>query len=353
MINILYWVLAILMFGILVMLHELGHFTAARLTGVTVKEFAIGFGPKLVSRVAKKSGIRYSIRVLPFGGYCRFIGEDEDGEMDRPDAYAKAKIWKRATISLAGPAMNLLAAVLALFLLYFAVGLPIGPELVVGELLEGLPAEASGFEVGDRIVSINGVDVSSTDEASVLISGAGESEITFVVERDGASETLAVTPEWVEDEEGGPRWMIGIQYAQGTVPVRFGFGASVGNAFRTTGSMATMIVDVLKDLITTGEGMEDLAGPIGTVTVVKEQTQQGGLFAYLYLAAMISVNLGLFNLLPIPGLDGSKLVFLLIEKIRGKPLDPNKEGIVTLAGFALLMGVMVLVLYQDITRLLQ
>lgn len=351
MANIFYWLLAILMFGILVMLHEFGHFVAARLSGVTVLEFAVGFGPKLWSRTSKKSGVMYAVRVLPFGGYCRFAGELDDEEDDSPNAYPNAAIWKRALISVSGPLMNLLTAIVLLFVLFFAIGLPIGPVPVVGEVLAGYPAEAAGFQAGDAILEINDVDIVTAEDASREITQAEGNEITFVLERDGQRVTVPVQPAWMEEDEPTPRWMVGIQYQTGE-PVRFGFFPSIGNAFRTTGNMATMILDVLKNLITKGEGIDELSGMLGTVTVVKEQTQEGGLFSYLYLAAVISVNLGLFNLLPIPGLDGSKLVFLAIEKIRGKPLDPNKEGLVTLIGLTLLVGLMALALYQDIMRLI-
>lgn len=351
LINVWYWLLAILMFGVLVMIHELGHFAAARLSGVTVEEFAIGLGPKLLSRKAK-SGVTYSLRVLPFGGFCRFVGDGEDEE-DLPGAYQKQKKWKRALISIAGPLMNLLTCIVLLFLVYFAIGLPIGPEPVVDALIPGLPAETAGFSVGDRIIAVDGEEITTTEQASRIITDAEGAKITFTVERDGAPVTLDVTPQWTEDEEGGPRYMIGIQYRVGTIPVRLGFASSVQQSLILTGDLARMIFDVLRDLFIRGEGMEELSGPIGAVTAVKQQTQAGGLFNYTYLAAMISVNLGLFNLVPIPGLDGSKLVFLLIELLRGKPLDPKKEGFVTLLGFALLIGLMAIAMYQDITRLMQ
>lgn len=346
-----YWLLAILMFGVLIMLHELGHFTAARLSGVTVVEFAIGLGPKIVSRKAK-SGVTYSWRALPFGGYCRFVGDGEDEE-DLPDAYQRQKIWKRSLISIAGPLTNVLLCIVLLFLICFTIGLPIGPEPVVDDFIPGLPAESAGFEVGDRIIAVNGEEISTTEQASRIITDAGDLEIIFTVERDGAHEEIAVTPQWSEDEEGGPRYMIGIQYRMGTEPVRLNFVSSVRYASVLTGDMARVIFDSLRDLFILGQGVEELSGPIGAVTVVKQQTQEGGLFTYTYLAAMISVNLGLFNMLPIPGLDGSKLVFLLVEKLRGKPLDSKKEGVVTLAGFALLIGLMAIAMYQDITRLIQ
>ena len=345
MINLLYWLLAILMFGVLVMLHELGHFLAARATGVPVAEFAIGFGPKLFSRTGKKNGVIFSLRALPFGGYCRFYADDENGDADNPGAYSRQKIWKRALISVGGPLFNMLVAVLALFLLFSAFGLWASTP-VVGGLIDGLPAKEAGFEIGDRIVSVNGREVQTSADASQFITDAGESEIQFVLERDGEEIALSLTPRWSEADQ---RLMIGIQYK--VAPYRFPIGQSLQYSLETTGEMSGSIVTFLRNLIFKGEGVDELAGPIGTVTVVKEQTQAGGVRSYLQLAALISVNLGIFNMLPIPGLDGSKLVFLLVEKIRGKRIPPEKESIVVLIGFGLLLLLMALVMYQDIVRL--
>lgn len=345
MINLLYWLLAIVMFGVLVMLHELGHFLAARATGVPVAEFAIGFGPKLFSRVGKKNGVIFSLRALPFGGYCRFYADNEGGDENNPGAFSRQKIWKRALISVGGPLFNMLVAVLALFLLFSAFGLWASTP-VVGGLIDGLPAKEAGFEIGDRIVSVNGNEVQTSADASQLITDAGESEIEFVLERDGKEITLSLTPRWSDADQ---RLMIGIQYK--VVPHRFPIGQSLQYSLETTGEMSGTIVSFLRNLIFKGEGVDELAGPIGTVTVVKEQTQSGGVRSYLQLAALISVNLGIFNMLPIPGLDGSKLIFLLVEKIRGKRIPPEKESIVVLIGFGLLLLLMVLVMYQDIVRL--
>ena len=345
MINLLYWLLAIVMFGVLVMLHELGHFLAARATGVPVAEFAIGFGPKLFSRTGKKNGVIFSLRALPFGGYCRFYADNESGDENNPGAFSRQKIWKRALISVGGPLFNMLVAVLALFILFSAFGLWASTPVVDG-LIDGLPAKEAGFEIGDRIVSVNGSEVQTSADASQLITDAGESEIEFVLERGGKEIALSLTPRWSEADQ---RLMIGIQYK--VVPHRFPIGQSLQYSLETTGEMSGTIVTFLRNLIFKGEGVDELAGPIGTVTVVKEQTQSGGVRSYLQLAALISVNLGVFNMLPIPGLDGSKLIFLLVEKIRGRRIPPEKESIVVLIGFGLLLLLMALVMYQDIVRL--
>lgn len=345
--SIFYWVAAVLMLGILITLHELGHFIMARITGIGVIEFAVGFGPKLLSRTSKKTGIVYSLRAFPLGGFCRFVGDETDTEgLEREDSYYKSKVWKRVLTSLAGPGTNLLVGLLLLVIISGTVGLQtieIQPTIAV--VRSESPAENAGFLPGDRIVSVNGVEMETTEEISGAITAAGDAESDFGIERDGELMTITAKPEWNE-EEG--RSMIGIEYQW--VAVKRG-------AFSAFGEVVTSIYNILKDLITTGTGVENISGPIGAITGIKELTEQANeqtgqaLPTYLLLASQISINLGLFNLLPIPGLDGSKLIFLLIEKIRGKPLDPNKEGMVTLVGFALLMVLMVAVLYLDISRL--
>lgn len=337
----MYWVLAILLLGILITLHEVGHFVAARLTGVGVIEFAVGFGPKLLSRKSKKSGIVYSLRALPLGGFCRFVGDESDPESaGRDDSYYSAKIWKRVVISLAGPLMNLLVGLLILIIISSTYGFAMyNPEPVIAKVVEEMPAQMAGFEVGDRIVSVNGEAMETTDSIATAIAAAGNTEIAFGILRGEENLTLDVTPLWIEAEG---RSMIGIEYSYEVVKT---------GAFTAFGTIVTGIYRAIRDLFTTSTGIQNLSGPVGVVNMIKEGTQEYGLFAYLSLAAQISINLGLFNLLPIPGLDGSKLIFLAYEKIRGKPLDPNKEGIITLVGFVLLLGVMAFALYLDISRL--
>lgn len=347
MLDLTYWLLAIVLFGMVILLHELGHFWAARLTGVRVMEFAVGFGPKLFARRAK-SGVTYSVRALPLGGYCRFVADDEEG-VPEEDAYYRTKIWKRVTIALAGPVMNYITAIVLVFLLFFAIGLPVIP--VVRSLIPGLPAETAGMLLGDRITEIGGQQVYHADVTAAIAEATagdpeGYPEIVFTVERAGQSLTIPVRPQWVEAQN---RAMIGIEY--GAAPKRFSLGVSLESTFAQTFDMTKLIFRTLRDLIFKGEGADQLSGPIGTVTMIKQQTEAGGVFNYLNLAAIISVNLALFNLLPVPGLDGSKLIFLAIEKIRGKRLDPHKEGTVLLIGFALMVGLTVMVMFNDIVRL--
>lgn len=347
MANMIYWIAAVLLFGIVITVHELGHFWAARLTGISVVEFAVGIGPKLASRKAK-SGVLYSLRLLPFGGYCRFVGDEEEDGADAPDAYFKAKVWKRAMVSLGGPLMNYLAAFVMLVAIFAALGVTVGVSLTIDAVVSGSPAEEAGFQGGDIIFRVDGQAVETTDEASKWITAAGTDEIAFEVRRGEETVSLRATPRWNEAEG---RNMIGIEY-RGVLGT-FGIVDSVKLSLLNIGEMSRMIFDLLRAAIFSGEGTKNLSGPIGTVVEVKNITQAGGLRRYLELAALISVNLGLFNMLPVPGLDGSKLIFLLIEKIRGKRLDPNKEGFVTLIGMGLLVVVMGIVMYQDIVRLIR
>lgn len=343
--SIVYWVLAIFLFGLMIVMHELGHFWAARLTGIGVAEFAVGMGPKLWSRKSA-SGVVYALRAFPFGGYCRFYADDEDQIPDRADAYSKQKIWKRAVVSLGGPFMNLIVALVVIFIL-LVTNVYISVEPVIDRLMPGLPAEYAGFLPGDRIIRVNGVDTATVEEISGAITKDDETEITFVVERNGEQVTLFAKPQWVESEKAN---MIGIYYQQ--VQVHLGVWPAMQNAVIMTGRMSRMLLDVFIDLIRGKEDVSNLSGPIGTVVAIKEQTEEYGASGFLNFAALLSVNLAVFNLLPVPGLDGSKLIFLSIEKIRGKRMDPNKEGFVLLLGFGLLLVVMVLVMYQDIMRLL-
>ena len=347
--NIFYWVLSILLFGVMIIVHELGHFWAARLTGIGVQEFAVGIGPKLWSKTSG-SGVTYSVRALPFGGFCRFVSEEDGDSADRPDAYYKQAVWKRALVSVGGPLMNLLTAFIAVFIIFLAFGIPsIQVEPVVDSVMPNLPATAAGFAPGDRIVGINGREVKNVEEISTAIGEAMDGEITFDIERDGLKTALHAAPQWVESEN---RYMIGISYQQTIVYARYRFFPALSQSVLTTGRMSRMLLDAFLSIIRGKEDLSNLSGPIGTVVAIKEQTQEYGPQGYLNFAAFLSVNLAIFNLLPIPGLDGSKLVFLLIEKIRGKRIDPNKEGFVLLLGFSLLLIVMVLVIYQDIARLL-
>lgn len=333
---------AILILGVLVVVHELGHFCVGRAVGIGVEEFSVGFGPKLASRQGKK-GIRYSLRALPIGGYVRFVGEDQDD--DRPDSMFRQPVWRRFVTVLAGPVMNLILAVVLVVIVLMTYGEPM-PDTLIAQVSEGQPAQTAGVRVGDRIVAVDGVAVEDTNAAIAAISGAGDQPIGLTVERDGQRVELTMTPEYNEQEG---RNMIGIGF--GTTRVRFGLADSLKIGCAYTVQFVKLIGETFSNLIFRGQGATDLMGPIGTIGVISQQTQQGGFEAVLRLGAMISINLGFFNLIPFPALDGGKLVLLVIEKIRRKPLPLQKEAYLNLAGLAVLLLLMVFASYQDIVRL--
>jgi len=339
----LYWVAAIVLLGLVIVVHELGHFGAARLTGLKVVSFAVGFGPKLFGWTGK-DGVEYAVRLLPLGGYCRFYGEDASVADDRDALYRQPK-WKRAVMTFAGPAMNLLAAVLCLALLLGALGLPaILPKVVAVE--PGSPADAAGLLPGDVFEAVDGQTVESYEDVRGAILKGGGAPVAFTLRRGDETLDVTVVPA-VLDDTGETR--IGITFAMENV--REPVWRAIKDAFVVAGQMLAAMLAFLKGLVTRGAGAGDMAGPVGIVSMVKEQTQSGGLRAYLEMAAMISLNLGLINLLPIPGLDGSRLLFLAAEGVRGKRVDPNKEGLVHLIGLAVLLLLMLPVYFRDIVRL--
>ena len=329
--------LALLMLGALIMVHEAGHFFAARGCGIEVQEFAMGMGPVLFSHKGRR-GTKFSLRLFPIGGFCQFYGEDEDTKDGQ--GFNDYSVWKRAATVLSGPAMNFVLAIVIIVVYLSAWGLP----MVVPRVAElEMNAEAAGLMVGDEILFVNGIKVVDTTTILTAISEGAEADVTLTVDRAG--ETVDVTIKPFYDEEAG-RYRVGFSFAQERTRVSLleSFPFSVSYNLES----ASLIVDTLRKLVTTGEGAKDVTGPVGTVYVIQEATQQGGMDIFMEMAAMISVNLGVMNMLPIPGLDGSRLLFLLVEAVRRKPVKRELEGAIHFAGFVLLMGLMVLLVYKDV-----
>jgi len=349
--TILYVLLAILMLGVLIMVHEFGHFAMARLCGIAVKEYSVGFGKLLWSRMSRK-GTQFSLRLIPLGGYCMFFGDTDDdpnGEMkDDPRNYNRAPVWKRMLTVFSGPLMNaLLALVLAIVLMAFHGVTPTTPLLA--EVEAGMPAQEAGLEPGDVFVRVGDVELTNAtanDVSAAIGAYGGEREIPITVLRDGEELSFSVMPVYSQEYQ---RPMIGITIQQGYA--RLPASRVIPEAWNMTAEAAVAIVDALGKMVTTGEGLDQSAGPVGIVSLVAEETSQGGFPVYLNLAVFISINLGLMNLLPIPGLDGSRLIFLAIEGIRRKPVDQRIEAYIHLAGYALLIGLMLFFTFQDIRRL--
>ena len=333
--------LALLMLGVLIMVHEAGHYFAARACGIDVQEFAMGMGPAIFSRTGK-NGTKFSLRALPIGGFCQFYGEDEDtkdgqGFNDNP-------VWKRAVTVASGPAMNFLLAILIIVIYLSAWGLPtVVPR--VAELEEN--AQLAGLMVGDELLYVNGVEILDTATVTSEIAKANGGDVTLTVQRGGETVDVVITPFY--DEEAG-RFRVGFTFAQERMRVSILESLPFSVSYNL--ESATLIVDTLKNLVFKGQGVSDITGPVGTVYVIQEVTQQGGMDIFLELAAMISVNLGVMNLLPIPGLDGSRLLFLLVEGVRRKPVKRELEGAIHFAGFCLLMALMVVLVFKDVNSIM-
>ncbi|MEG2984795.1 MAG: RIP metalloprotease RseP [Peptostreptococcaceae bacterium] len=336
--NIITILVAILAFGIIVFIHELGHFLFAKKAGVRIHEFAIGMGPKLYN--FKRGETTYSIRLLPLGGYVAMEGEDSDSK--DPRSFGNKTILQRASILFAGPFFNIILAVIIFIPVFMYIGTP---STTLREVMDNSIAKKAGIEAGDTITEINGKDIKTWDELSKGIQDSNGKELTITINRDGKEKDVKVTPELKNGN-----YLIGI-YPQNEKNIAGAFG----NAIKTTANMIVGMVTFVGQLITGNlpSGMDGaVAGPIGVIGIVADATKSG-IISVLQIAAVISLNLGVLNLLPIPALDGGRLFFLLIEFLRGgKKIDPDKEGMVNVIGFAALMLFMLFVTYKDIVRLI-
>lgn len=410
----------ILMFGLLVFVHEFGHLIVAKRTGMLAREFAIGFGPKIFSFT--KNETLYTIRLLPIGGYVRVAGEDpeiielkpghhiglkfsasgkvshiivnnkskhpnarlievEHVDLDhdlRIDGYdldeyeeklsfeverdaffvmdeietqiapydrqfASKTVGQRAAQLFAGPFMNFLLAIVLFMLLGLIQGIP-SDKALLGDIVPDSPAEEAGFQKGDEIIQIGEQPISSWDAFSEIVTDSADETLDMVVDRNGEEISLAVTPYLDEDPEiGGGK--IGVY--QGFEKSIFG---SLKNGFTQTYEITKLILTSLGMLITGQYSLDMLGGPVAIYDAT-DQVVQTGLMSFIMWTAMLSINLGIINLVPLPALDGGRLLFVGIEAVRGKPIDPQKEGFVHFIGLALLMLLMIVVTWNDIQRL--
>ncbi len=355
MLNIL---ISILLFGVIVFIHELGHFLFAKWNGIGVIEFSIGMGPRFFTFV--KGETRYSLKVFPFGGSCMMVGEDtEDSD---PRAFHKKTPLARISVIAAGPIFNFILAFFFAVIIVWNIGH--NPPIITGTV-EGLPAVEAGLEAGDRIIKLNNRSIVTAQDVSTYLMMNMEQDVLVTYERpengqwtEGATFdtfTTTITPAFNEEYNS---YMIGIQLQSTPEVVRnpvdliYYSGYEVMNTIRST-------FDSLKLMFSQRvEVDEAVAGPVRIVSIVSETvdaSRESGIGALItmlsYWGLMLSASLGILNLLPIPALDGGRLVFLFIELVRGKPIDPSKEGMVHMIGMILLMILMVVVLVNDIQNL--
>lgn len=325
---------ALFVFFLVVIFHEFGHFIVAKSVGIKVNEFSIGMGPRLLK--LRKGETDYSIRALPIGGYVKMEGEDENSEDER--SFNKKPVLSRMAVIVAGAFMNFLLAILIYCIISYVIG---APTTVISEVSEGLPAYEAGIKSGDKITRINDDEITSWDELVTKINESEQNEIKVTVLRDNQELDYYITP--VIDNETN-RIVIGI-----TPQIRKSLMYSIKSGFERTIFYLTTIFEFLILLITGKGGMEQVTGPVGVIHLVGEAAKIG-FIPVLSLAGFISINLGLFNLLPIPALDGSRFMFLLVELFRGRPVDPDKEGFVHFIGFVFLILLMLVIVYKDLVR---
>lgn len=332
--------------GIIVLIHEWGHFIAARSIGIAVQEFAVGLGPAIWKKQGKTT--LCSIRCIPFGGYCLFNpdleGSDHQG---RPLSIVNRKALSKAYVSIAGPLMNFILAALLFTVLFSLIGVPVGYEAVIGEVLPDSAAAEGGILPGDRILAIEGEDLEAwRDLSRILALHKDKDRVEVKVARGRDVLFLEISPRPVPEED---RVIIGVIVDQRysineRVPPLEGVTLGLRQTFVMIGALLGAITEMITGKISVSE---NLSGPVALAQVIME-TASTGLTNTLFLTAFLSVNLGIMNLLPVPALDGGKLIVYLIELIRRKPLRPAVEGWINMVGFALLISLMVILTFKDI-----
>ncbi len=334
-------------FGLVIFLHEFGHFIVCKLAGIKVEAFSFGFGPELLGR--EKDGTRYSIRAIPLGGYVKPAGENPDDTAGNPDEYYSKPWYTRLCVVFAGPFMNYLLAFVLFSGVMYAVGKPVYSS-TVGAIAAGLPAAKAGLLTGDTILSVDGVKVSEWADMANKIRGHVESEVLIEYDRKGAVAKAKIkTKRGVDPETGKDIGVIGISpdqikpaYQKAGVLASLAFGA--GQCYYWTAYTVNSLASSFKR-----REKPDLSGPIGIVTIVSKAAHSG-MTELFFLIALISVAVGFFNILPIPLLDGGHAVLFIAEGITGRRLTPKVMNWVNSAGIAFLVSILLFATYSDIMR---
>ncbi len=343
LLTILYFALIL---GTIVCVHEFGHFFFAKLFGIYVYEFSIGMGPQIFKKKDKKGETTYSLRAIPIGGYCSLAGEgsDEDEKLPKDRLLQSKPIWQRFLVMFFGAGNNFILALVVLFFLGLIMGSP-SVSTVIPSVISGSPADIAGLKANDDIKYINGDKVKTLDDIQLYLAIA-DGETEFVVMRDGKEEIVKVTP-LTGGEKEAKGYSYGIEFNQER---EYGFPNAVKYSFVKFGSLVRQMVITFKGLFTGGISVKELSGPVGIFTAV-DQTKTGGAANLFYLLALLSLNVGFVNLIPFPAFDGGRIVFLLIEKIKGKPVKAETENLIHTIGFFILLALIIFVTINDVLRL--
>lgn len=350
-------IIAVLLLGFLVAVHEFGHFIVAKISGMYVTTFSIGMGPKIAS--FQKGETEYVLSAIPAGGFVSvrgISGESEDElDHDDPRLFQNRPIVHRMLFTAAGPFMNFLLAIVALMACYLVLGVNVADAdspPIVAEIVDQSPAEAAGLKAGDRITEMNGQQVTTWVDVDHIMEDYKSGDLQLAIERDGVLHETTLTPRYNKDLD---RQALGVTKKLDTIHKEVGVVEALKQSTYMTIGMSTMVFDAVIDLVTGKTAVNDeeggLAGPVGIVNAIGDSVSQG-VWNVVSMLAVLSVNFGLLNLLPVPALDGSRLLFLMIEAVRGIPVRADKELLVNMIGMLALMALMLYVTYNDILHLI-
>lgn len=335
---------AVIIFSVIIFVHELGHFLAARAFGVKVLEFAIGMGPKILKK--QRGETLYSIRAIPFGGFCSMEGEDSESQSE--GAFSGKPWYARLIILAAGAFMNVLLG----FIIFLCVLIPGGMNHgLSSNVIDSVPAGslAEGkLEPGDKIVKIGNSGVHIQQDLMLALLLHDGSDLNVTVKRNGEKITQTITPVLRSSATPEMGYVLNVQLA----PRPLNLSNLIHEAFFETINSVKQVFLGLKMLFTGQVSVQQMSGPVGVVSEMNQAAQTGGILNFLFLAAFITVNIGVMNVLPLPALDGGRILFLLVELIRRKPIPPEKEGMVHFAGLVLLIGLMLFITWNDIMKLI-
>ena len=328
--------------------HEAGHFMWAKITGVYVYEFAIGMGPRIWG--FKKGETEYNLRAIPIGGYCQLAGEDLDDDdlkkVPKKRRLQSKSAWERFLIMVFGPMNNFILAVVLLFFIALVWG---GTTMnpVISSVEEGSAAEKSALMANDKVLKIDGHKVTTSDDISLFLAISNPNKGTkFLISRDGEKHTITVKPTKIkENGQEGYHYGIGIEQKRTK-----GFVSAITYTFKKTGAIFKQMFVTVGALVTGGVQLKQLSGPVGIYSIVGQQSK-AGIANLIYLTALLSINVGFINLLPIPAFDGGHILFIIIEKIKGSPVDPELENKIHTVFLMLLMLLMLVITFNDVLRL--